>query len=275
MLGSVIGSIDSSLGYAEQDRLSALRQERERTGAFGFTGAAHRSRNRRAVLLSCAALFAGVGAVHADGPDRLRWSGLTSMRYVGNDPLNATDPMGLWSPAAHDAILQFAFGSRLAAVDIQILQHSSRVFDSRTQGFGPDMAPLHSLRAEGQSAAQAITVRNIFIEERIVQAQRLYQADNAGGALEALGQALHPIMDASSPMHTTADGQPRLWTPSTMLGHSPFDCGRLCGGEQTRNLTPGILDQQRDALNTTYDRVFSDDTRGMSNGSARPGTPGK
>ena len=132
------------------------------------------------------------------------------------------------------------------------------------------------MRADGQSAAQAITARNIFIEQTIVQAQQLNQAGDTGGALNALGQALHPIMDSSSPVHTTADGQPRLWARSTMFaGHSPFDCGLLCGSEQTRNLTPAILDQQRGALNTAYDRVFSNDTSGMSSGSVRPGISGK
>jgi len=54
--------------------------------------------------------------------------------------------------------------------------------------------------------------------------------------------------------------------------HSPNE---MIGGETARDLTPQILEQQRGVLNTAYDRVFSNDTSGMSSGSARPGSPGK
>jgi hypothetical protein len=196
--------------------------------------------------------------------------------YVGNDPLNAVDPMGLWSPEAHDALLQFAFGSRLGAADVQLLQQSSRAFDSNTQGFGADTAPLHSMRATGQSADAAIAARDAFIDQTIIQAQQLNQAGDRNGALTALGQALHPIMDASSPLHTTPEGQPRLWSFGTALQppwHSPNE---LVGSETASSLTRAILDQQRSALNNAYDRVFgNENTNGMSGGSARPGTPGK
>jgi hypothetical protein len=163
----------------------------------------------------------------------------------------------------------------LSAGDIAILQQSSRTFDAAHQLFTEADAPLHSMHSLFQTPAAAIIARDAFINDTIAQAQALNQAGDRTAALRTLGEALHPIMDASSPQHTTPDGQPRLWAFWTLPGHSPADCGRLCGSEQTRDLTPAILSQQSDALNNAYDRVFGNDTSGMSSGSARPGTPGK
>ena len=61
--GSVIASLDFELGQLQQDRLSALRQERQRRGPVRLYRPAHRSRDQRALLLPRAALFAGVGEV--------------------------------------------------------------------------------------------------------------------------------------------------------------------------------------------------------------------
>jgi RHS repeat-associated protein len=175
--------------------------------------------------------------------------------YVQNDPLNAIDPLGLWSPAAHDAILVYAFGERLAFADVRILMQSSRAFDIRTTN-DPTLSYMHSMRTVGQAAGEAIVARDNFIDGRIALARSQAQQGDREAALNTLGEALHPIMDASSPQHTDREGSPRVWEGPWSLkafGHSPFE-GICC--ETARDLTLPILEQQFRVLNGAYNKVF-------------------
>lgn len=69
-----------------------------------------------------------------------------------------------------------------------------------------------------------------------------------------LGEALHPIMDSSSPEHMDSAGQPKEWRGLIDApGHSPTD---FIGNETSKHLTPRILDDQSKKVNAAYDRVF-------------------
>src|SRR5205085_2267622 len=156
-------------------------------------------------------------------------------RYCHNDPVNRSDPTGLWSPQAHDKILEYALRDRLSKQDIAALQRASREFDKATQGVKD--AYKHSMRERGESIQSALAKRDQFVNDSLKQARAAHQAGDHAGALKKLGEGLHPLMDSSSPMHTDASGNPKEWAGflRSGWGHSPTD---FIGKETSNQLTP-------------------------------------
>ena len=162
--------------------------------------------------------------------------------------------MGLWSPEAHDKILANALKDRFSKDDLKAVQQASREFDKATQAAKD--ANKHAMRLAGQSPADAKAETQRFVNDKLSQAGAAQQAGDHAGALKNFGEAVHPIMDSSSPMHTNADGNPKPYYGiiSGLLGHSPSD---LIGGRETsRELTPSILSSQSVLINAAADRVF-------------------
>jgi len=181
--------------------------------------------------------------------------GLNLYAYVGNKPVSWSDPVGLWSAGAHDFLLQHALRGIASDCRIQALQQSSREFDKATQA--TRYAPLHSMARPGQSSPDAILARDAFINHTLQRARRSALLGSEANALELLGQALHPIMDSSSPMHVDSGGLPRTWgcftCVSNILRHSPSD---HWGGETIRHVTPEILRSQSPMIQAAYRFVF-------------------
>ena len=179
--------------------------------------------------------------------------GINTYGYTRGNPIRRSDRFGLWSPGGHDAIIQNAFGNRLTAAEIGVLQQASRDFDGRTQGV--EFANQHAMRLENQTPAQSVAGTNDFVAQTILRARGLARNGNRRAALQALGEACHPAMDASSPMHTDPDGTPRLWRGlRDGWGHS---WNEHVGNETAADLTPQILQNQERALNRLYDFIFS------------------
>jgi len=185
--------------------------------------------------------------------------------YANGNPYRFIDPDGRWSPKAHDKLISHAFEGRLSAEDIRILQQSGQDFDRATQS--PSESYKHSMAQEGQSGSDAIKQRDNFFNRTMAAARSAADQGNRRGALMLLGQAIHPMMDSSSPEHTNSDGTPKVWRGSVFgigssigLGsfidgqrHSPSES---VGRERLRNLTPEIYRSQDLLLNNAYDWVF-------------------
>ena len=121
---------------------------------------------------------------------------------MGGNPLSEPDPLGLWSPQAHDWILYNAF----PGLDPELLQYvedGSANVDALWNQFG-DTAYQHAMRAPGQSVADAQAKACKFINDHLA-AYNQYKYDQSPRmvqyAFTSLGEALHPIMDSTSPAH--------------------------------------------------------------------------
>jgi uncharacterized protein RhaS with RHS repeats len=172
-------------------------------------------------------------------------------QFVLNNPVNRIDPLGLWSPGAHDALIDHALKNTLPKSDLDILKQSSRDFDKATQS--SDESFKHSMRKKGQTVEDAIKERDKFIKDKFDECKRANDAGKRNEALRLLGEALHPIMDASSPMHTDEKGNPKEWNPWHPWGHSPND---HIGNETVSDITKSIYEQQDKAILDAYQKVF-------------------
>lgn len=187
------------------------------------------------------------------------WGGLNLYAYAGNDPINRRDALGLWSAAGHDFLIKNAFQNRLSAADIQAIQKASRDFDDATQS--AEDSPKHSMRRPGQTAREAIVARDSFVGLKLAEARRAVRCGNRAEALKLFGEAIHPVMDKTSPLHTDAKGNPKVWDPTSdasslleALQHGWTDS--FISGEAVGDVTPDIAGAQALELNKLYDQVF-------------------
>jgi len=166
--------------------------------------------------------------------------GINLFAYGLNSPANEIDPLGLWSPKAHDALIQNAFEGLLPQNEIERLKASGRAFDKRTQD--PSQSYMHSMRRKDQTTTDAISESDRFTKETI---QRVRCEKDRNKALDLFGELIHPIMDSFSPQHTDEKGSPRIWTPWWPFGHSPNE---FIGNETVKDITPEIYKKNKEAL---------------------------
>jgi hypothetical protein len=74
-----------------------------------------------------------------------------------------------------------------------------------------DRTHVHSMRNASQSSAEATALRDAYVTSKLDEARSLLAGGDSEGALVAFGEGIHAIMDATSPAHTDAGGNPRVW----------------------------------------------------------------
>src|SRR5690606_41346498 len=107
---------------------------------------------------------------------------------------------------------------------------------------------MHSMAQTGQSPADARAARDSFVGNTMVAARAAADSGDREGALKKFGEAMHPVMDSSSPMHTDANGNPKVWSGiGDAWGHSPT---YFIGNETSVDLTLVRCDSQSVQMNS-------------------------
>ncbi len=135
--------------------------------------------------------------------------GLNGYEYVYSRPMGLIDPTGLWGSEAHHKIIDAAFPGMNANLRSAIKEGSDEV-DAIANQFG-DTAFLHSMRSSPrESVAVAKAKACAYVQQQMAMYRSFSQSPHRQRmALVALGRALHPIMDSTSPMH---EGW-QVWNP--------------------------------------------------------------
>ena len=131
------------------------------------------------------------------------WNGYT---YAINNPLAYVDQNGKWPRGIHDFIIRLAFPG-LGIGSVQTIQYGSFRTDMPGTIFESN-ANQHAMRQPSQTLEQAQQGYQQYIDYMSASASAIQQmAGNVNGSglnpisLEQFGNAIHPIMDNTSPAH--------------------------------------------------------------------------
>jgi RHS repeat-associated protein len=175
--------------------------------------------------------------------------------YVYNNPLRLTDDNGKWPTDIHNQIIDNSFPN-LTAAQRQILKNVSAQQDSILGGGQANSASFeHAMRGPNQTVEQAQGQFNDFVSGTETSAQTaewtfwLNDPDNAGSlsdeALARFGEALHAVLDQTSPAH--AGFQKWDWrNPSLVIAH--HNAEKTINPQQMQN----AISAARNAFNSTF-----------------------
>jgi RHS repeat-associated protein len=187
-------------------------------------------------------------------PIGFRGGEINTYRYCGNEPTNTSDVAGLWSPEGHDRLLEHALGGRIPSTHLEILKREGRIFDNMTQD--PTESYMHAMAEEDETPAQARN-RTIGFECEALRSARYYSDRmNTELALYFLSHAMHPMMDATSPAHTDANGNPIVWRGMFSWGALQHGPGLTGGIETVNHITSATLTTTDQTLYNAYSYVF-------------------
>ena len=128
--------------------------------------------------------------------------------YVYSRPLSHFDENGKWPTEIHNQIIDRAFPN-LSAAQRQVLATVSAGQDNPfTGGQSPNRASQHAMRAPGETTATAMEKYTTYVgdkenADRLLQGYRedLSASDLTEESLAVFAQALHAVVDSTSPAH--------------------------------------------------------------------------
>lgn len=132
-----------------------------------------------------------------------------------NNPITHIDDDGQWPTPVHHEMLKTAFGDdvkqkKMTATQLRQLIKGSDNADNpfkKTNGKGNQSDQnqfMHGMKPKGMSDEMAISKANDWVNGKVDEFVKT-------GDFEKLGEALHTIMDITSPAHRDKDGKPLVY----------------------------------------------------------------
>ena len=143
--------------------------------------------------------------------------GMNAYGFAAGDPVQFSDPLGLWSQRVHDMLLNKALARvGVSGAHVGWAQQGS-AFADRFQGQMPWTSHGHAMRSVVErDAGAARTEVEVEHQTLLNKAKALAEAGETMSAWKAFGEAAHLTMDRTSPWHSDNDGNPQVWDPLTL-----------------------------------------------------------
>ena len=133
-------------------------------------------------------------------PEAFGSSEMNLYRYCGDDPMDRSDPMGLWPTNIHNQIYDQALSDQLSDAERNTIKTQSAREDHDQSAEG---SYKHAMRdgLHNQTVDQARAAYERYIANNLGNAIRQQQLGQRAKALRALARGMHAISDANSPAH--------------------------------------------------------------------------
>jgi hypothetical protein len=111
--------------------------------------------------------------------------GINQYGYAGGDPVNYSDPFGLWRTKVHNAIISKALKGIAGKNDIADVQKRSAEADSPRNQLN-DKSHIHGMRSPGQTSVESADAQATYVSERLGAARNLLAEGDRSGAMQRL-----------------------------------------------------------------------------------------
>jgi len=174
--------------------------------------------------------------------------------YGLNNPYRYKDPNGKWPEQVHNTIIDRAFKGGNYNLDQKyraaLMRGSAHVDkDQSLEG-----SYKHAMSCPSYNAETAEALTNYFIMQKVNEYKTLMKQGKTEDAYFALGEAMHPFMDATSPSH---EGYPE-WSgifPIINGTTRKADIHRRNETENVFNSTPSYSIRAVDSIRKVYDEA--------------------
>ncbi len=141
--------------------------------------------------------------------------GINLYGFVGNDPLNGVDALGLWNTCGHNSLLNSAFGKNESLKDdVKQWKDASKDTDDPSKGGQrPENSYQHGMRSPDQDKEEARRDADKFIADKLNEAIKAEREGRHGDAMNELGKGMHTITDRLSPAHRDEKKWRGPWNP--------------------------------------------------------------
>lgn len=168
--------------------------------------------------------------------------GANTYGYAGGNPLVVVDPLGLWSPAAHNYFIDEIFGKLNPALVDMIKQGSAWADQGKYQD---DLHVfMHHMTSDIVDKQASADAECKYVKDMMAKYENLLGQGKNKEAYFMLGAALHPVMDSTSPVHVGRQS----WANIDAWKHGPSPLIKEGLSDAVRNPGP-TLDAMTRALN--------------------------